>query len=168
MKIKDNHEPADPIYIIGNGVIGKALAVALSLNGKNVTILRGSVDGQNVSHERIRVELHETTLEAYIKISSLSNYNSLDGIVLLTNKSFGNPELALKLRDKANSCSIIFLQNGLHIENSFIDNGFSDLYRCVLLATSESTGKNMVRFLRLIRYRPLHVLFHISSENTLD
>lgn len=37
----------DHIYIIGNGVIGKALAVALILNGRKVTILRGSVDNQS-------------------------------------------------------------------------------------------------------------------------
>jgi 2-dehydropantoate 2-reductase len=38
------------IYIIGNVVIAKALAVALVLNGKDVTILRGNVsDGADYS-----------------------------------------------------------------------------------------------------------------------
>lgn len=166
MKIKNNEDnkPEDAIYIIGNGVIAKALAVALSLNGRNVTILRGSVDDQKVSQEFIQVEIQDKIFEADIKVSSLSNYKSLDGIVLLTNKSFGNPALANKLRDKAGGCPIVFLQNGLHVENSFIEAGFSDLYRCVLLATSEATGENKVRF-KLVAPSPIGLIN--GSENIL-
>ncbi|MEO6284319.1 MAG: ketopantoate reductase C-terminal domain-containing protein [Dyadobacter sp.] len=134
------------IFIIGNGVIAKALAVALALNGKNVTIIRGSVDEPGISREHIQVETGGETLQADVTISSLSNYEKLEGIILLTNKSFGNPQLALKLQLKAKSAPIVFLQNGLHIEKCFIDLGFDNLYRCVLFTTSESTGKNSVRF----------------------
>lgn len=35
MKSKDNLNPSGDIYIIGNGVIAKALAVTLSGKGKN-------------------------------------------------------------------------------------------------------------------------------------
>lgn len=135
-----------PVFIIGNGVIGKALAVALALNGKNVTILRGSVDEPGFYRESIRVETGHDVFEAEINIGSISNYEQLEGLILLTNKSFGNEQLAARLKARALSSPIVFLQNGLHIESSFLDAGFSDLYRCVLFTTSESGGKNQVRF----------------------
>lgn len=39
-----------------------------------------------------------------------------------------------------------FLQNGLDIENSFIESGFAELYRSVLLATSQSIMETAPRF----------------------
>lgn len=85
-------------------------------------------------------------MQAEVTISTLSNYTELNGIVLLTNKSFGNEELAEKLKTKAKNTPIVFLQNGLHIEESFIKLDFTELYRCVLLATSQSVSANKVRF----------------------
>lgn len=134
------------LYIIGNGVIAKALAVALAINGRKVTILRGSTDEQPAYVENIEVEMQDATLQTEIMISTLSNYTELDGILLLTNKSFGNEKLAEKLKLKAKQSPIVFLQNGLNIERSFVDLGFTALYRCVLLATSQSITKNKVRF----------------------
>ena len=152
MKPKQNH-----IYIIGNGVIGKALAVALILNGRKVTILRGSIDNQPANIENIQVEIENKIIEAEVVIGSLANYKNLDGIILLTNKSFGNSALADKLKDKTSKSPIVFLQNGLHIENSFIDKGFNELYRCVLLATSESLDSNKVRF-KLVAPSPIGLI----------
>jgi 2-dehydropantoate 2-reductase len=137
------------LYIIGNGVIAKALAVALSINGRKVTILRGSVDEQAVYSENIQVEIEDRILQADVTISTISNHEKLDGIILLTNKSFGNKELADKLKLKTQQSPIVFLQNGLHIENSFSELGFTELYRCVLLATSQSISENKVRFRRV-------------------
>ncbi|WP_316635923.1 2-dehydropantoate 2-reductase [uncultured Flavobacterium sp.] len=147
----------DHIYIIGNGVIGKALAVALTLNGRKATILRGSIDNQPEGIENIQVEIESKIIEADIRVSSLSNFERLDGIILLTNKSFGNSVLADKLKDKTGKSPIVFLQNGLHIENSFIDKGFDELYRCVLLATSESLENNKVRF-KLVAPSPIGIV----------
>ncbi|OMQ08947.1 ketopantoate reductase family protein [[Flexibacter] sp. ATCC 35103] len=151
-----NHNE-DHIYIIGNGVIGKALAVALTLNGRKTTILRGSIDNQPEGIENIQVEIENKIIGAEVVISSLSNCERLDGIILLTNKSFGNSVLADKLKDKTGKSPIVFLQNGLHIENSFIDKGFDELYRCVLLATSESLENNKVRF-KLVAPSPIGIV----------
>lgn len=145
------------LYIIGNGVIAKALAVALTINGRKVIILRGSIDDQSVHTENIEVETDGNILNAEITISSISNYESLNGIILLTNKSFGNAALAEKLKDKAKTSPIVFLQNGLHIENSFVEKGFTSLYRCVLLATSQLESKNRVRF-KLVAPSPVGVI----------
>ncbi|KFF09714.1 ketopantoate reductase family protein [Flavobacterium hydatis] len=159
MKATINHNPEYPqeIYIIGNGVIAKALAVALTINGRKVTILRGSIDNMPAYTKGIEVEIEDKILHADITISAISNYETLDGIILLTNKSFGNAELADKLKAKAKKAPIVFLQNGLHIENSFIDSGFTQLYRCVLLATSQSVTENRVRF-KLVAPSPIGVI----------
>ena len=153
------------IYIIGNGVIAKALAVALALKGKKTTILRGSVDDQPDYSETIEVETGNELLKAEITIGTLSNHADLDGIILLTNKSFGNEQLAQKLQHKAQHCPIVFLQNGLHIENSFIELGFTQLYRCVLFATSQSVSETKVRF-RIVAPSPIGVI--IGSADVLE
>lgn len=153
-----------PIYIIGNGVIAKALAVALKINGRNVTILRGSVEEKSEHSESIQVETGGEILEAEITVSSISNYEELDGLILLTNKSFGNPELAAKLKFKTKKSPIVFLQNGLHIENCFIEQDFSALYRCVLMATSQSVTDKKVQF-KLVAPSPVGVIK--GSDDTL-
>lgn len=145
------------LFIIGNGVIAKALAVALTINGRDVTIIRGSTDGEAIYTAHIEVEIGDQLLAADVPISTLSNHEKLDGIILLTNKSFGNQALAEKLKQKAQLSPIVFLQNGLHIEDSFGNLGFNELYRCVLLATSQSISNSKVRF-RLVASSPIGVI----------
>jgi 2-dehydropantoate 2-reductase len=161
-----NQSRYNHIYIIGNGVIGKALAVALTLNGKNVTIIRGSIAEAADLRESISVDTGDQILKADITISTLNQHKQLDGLILLTNKSFGNEQLANKLKDKALSTPVIFLQNGLNIENSFIEAGFTQLYRCVLFATSQSAieGAN-VRF-RQVAASPVGTI--LGSDEVLE
>lgn len=153
------------IYIIGNGVIAKALAVALTIKGRKVIIIRGSTEDQPAYNEKIEVEIGEKLINAEVAIDSLANYKNLDGLILLTNKSFGNSVLADKLKIKAHQSPIVFLQNGLHIENSFVDNGFTQLYRCVLMATSESLTTTKVRF-KLVAPSPVGIIK--GSEEVLQ
>lgn len=135
------------IFIIGNGAIGKALAVFLKLQGKNVVILRGSVDDGSSVIERINVVLaDQSTLEADMEISTLSRFPALDGIVVLTNKSFGNGDLALALKSKINSSPLVILQNGLGVEQVFTDHEFPGVYRCVLFVTSQVAADGRVNF----------------------
>ena len=135
------------VYIIGSGAIGKALAVFLKHTNKDVTILRGSVDDQSAYIEKIQVTLNDQpALEAEIEVSTLSNFNILDGIIVLTNKSYGNENLCRKLKDKTHHSPLIILQNGLEIEKVFIDNDFPEIYRCVLFVTSQTISDNKLSF----------------------
>ncbi|MBB6111127.1 ketopantoate reductase family protein [Mucilaginibacter lappiensis] len=135
------------IFIVGNGAIGKALAVFLKLQGKNVVILRGSVDDGSSVMEKITVVLaDQSTLEAEVEISTLSRFQILDGVVVLTNKSFGNDELALALKPKINTSPLVILQNGLGVEQVFTDHEFPGVYRCVLFVTSQVAADNRVSF----------------------
>jgi len=135
------------IFIVGNGAIGKALAVFLKLQGKNVVILRGSVDDGSSAIEKFTVVLaDQSTLEADIEISTMSRFKALDGIVVLTNKSFGNNDLALALKPKINTSPLVILQNGLGVEQAFTDHRFPGVYRCVLFVTSQVGADNRVSF----------------------
>ena len=86
------------IFIIGAGAIGKALAVALELSDKDVVLVRGSVDDGSRSVEKIEIVTNDgTKLEAEIEVGTFSRFSALDGIIVLTNKSFGNDNLARTL-----------------------------------------------------------------------
>jgi 2-dehydropantoate 2-reductase len=130
------------IYLVGNGVIAKSLAVSLLSNNRKVTILRGSVDQQPVTSEVIRLDAGNELLQAEVNISTISNYDKLGGLILLTTKTFGNKAIADKLRGKVGTSPVVLLQNGLHIESSFMD--FPALYRCALFATSQMDDEGKI------------------------
>ncbi len=135
------------IFIVGNGAIGKALAVFLKLQGKKVVLLRGSVDDGSSYTEKISVVLaDQSVLEAEVEISTLSRFITLDGIVVLTNKSFGNPDLAKALKPKISASPLVILQNGLGVEQVFTDQHFPAVYRCVLFVTSQVGADSQVSF----------------------
>lgn len=136
-----------PIYIIGAGAIGKALAVFLKDEGRTVILLRGSVDVASNSIEEITVELSDHSVKkAEIEISSLERFKVLDGIVVLTTKSFGNNQLAIKLQKKINNSSLVILQNGINVEAPFINAGIANIVRCVLFTSCQFISPNRLRF----------------------
>jgi 2-dehydropantoate 2-reductase len=135
------------IYIIGAGAVGKALAVFLTLEGKNVSIIRGSLDGIPSQIETISIQMdNDTILQADIEVSSLSCHPIFDGILVLTNKSYGNEKLAETLKNRAKNATIVLLQNGLGVELPFIEKEFTDIYRCVLFTTCQVVAENLVKF----------------------
>lgn len=135
----------EPVYIIGAGAVGKVLAVCLSHDGKKVVLLRGSVDNGESHGENIRVTLaSQETIEAEVTIDTLSNYGSLEGLVVLCNKSYGNAALADALKDKIGRSPLVLLQNGLAVEQPFMD--FPSVYRCVLFVTSQPVSDTKLNF----------------------
>src|SRR5882757_3160560 len=119
----------DNIYIIGSGAIGRSLAVFLSRENKQVVLLRGSVDDQSSKKEVISIALNDgTVIEEKIEVSTLRNFAMLDGIVVLTTKSFGNHNLAGLLKGKTRDSPLVILQNGLGVEQPFADKGFRSVY----------------------------------------
>jgi len=135
------------IYIIGAGAVGKALAVFLKQRDKQVIILRGSIDNTTEHDETTTVEMPDgCSISATIKVSALSNYTTLDGIVVLTNKSYGNGKLAQKLKDKIGSSPLVLLQNGLNVEEPFLAAQFKQLYRCVLFTSCQQPAPGKIKF----------------------
>ncbi|MDO1512379.1 2-dehydropantoate 2-reductase [Maribacter confluentis] len=132
------------IYIIGSGAIGKALAVFLKRENKQVKIIRGSIDNiPNITTD-ITVVGKDYTFKEKVVTTTFSNLSSINGIVLITTKTFGNTEIAKKLNALEGNFVIILLQNGLNIERPF--KNFNKVYRCVLLSTSQVTGENEISF----------------------
>ncbi|WP_353719066.1 2-dehydropantoate 2-reductase [Dyadobacter sp. 676] len=137
----------NPIYIIGSGAIGKALAVFLKLSGRNVTIVRGSVNDGSLKTENILVEMAGgAVFEAETVVRTMDSLSGTGGIFVLCNKSFGNEQLALLLKNKMGNPPVVLLQNGLGVEEPFVRHGFSEIYRCVLFVTSQVIGEGNVRF----------------------
>jgi 2-dehydropantoate 2-reductase len=135
------------IYIIGAGAIGKTLAVFLKLKGRNVLLVRGRIDLGVSTYEKIKIELpDQLTLEATIEVTSLSQLQLFDGIVVLTTKSFGNESLAKSLYPKIGHAPMVVMQNGLEVEQPFLQHGFPEVYRCVLFATSQLISESIIRY----------------------
>src|ERR1700744_3415415 len=135
-----------PVYIFGAGAIGKALAVFLQLEGRQVVLIRGSVDDGKRSLQSFSVTLEERTLQANIEVNTLSYLQELDGPIVIAVKSFGNEQLARQLKSKTGNSPVVLLQNGLEVEQPFIDHDFPELYRCVLFVTSQVNDDNTLRF----------------------
>jgi 2-dehydropantoate 2-reductase len=135
----------ETVYIIGAGAIGKVLAVCLSNDGKKVVLLRGSVDNGKSHQENIRVMLpSQEIIEAEVTIDTLSSYRIIEGLVVVCIKSYGNAALANALKDKIGYSPIVLLQNGLGVEQVFMD--FPAVYRCVLFVTSQPVSDTKVNF----------------------
>lgn len=136
----------EKVFIIGAGAIGQVLAVALVRSGRRVVLLRGSTDQQVTTEKNIRVATPDAVLEAPVTFDSLSSYATLDGLIVLANKSFGNAALAQSLKGRTGRSPVVLLQNGLEVEAPFLEAGFPAVYRCVLFATSQFTGEGSLRF----------------------
>ncbi|UZR95259.1 ketopantoate reductase family protein [Chondrinema litorale] len=136
-----------PIYILGAGAIGKALAVNLILAEKNVVLLRASQDDIPETTTLINCRYKGEELPPVkVKSISLSLVDALDGIILVATKAYGNEAMAQKLKGKTGSSPLVILQNGLGVEAAFIDADFPELYRCVLFATSESLSETEISY----------------------
>ena len=150
------------IYIVGSGAIGKALAVFLQHENKNVILIRGSVD--NKVDEEILITVTNQDNQKFqqkIKTTTLNNLTEINGIVLITAKAFANAELAQKLKTKKGEFSIILLQNGLNIEKPF--NDFDNVYRCVLFSTSQIINDNTVSF-KMVTDSPVGNMGETNSD----
>ncbi|HEX3385631.1 MAG TPA: 2-dehydropantoate 2-reductase N-terminal domain-containing protein, partial [Mucilaginibacter sp.] len=135
----------EPVYIIGAGAIGKVLAVCLSNYGKRAILLRGSVDNGETQAVNISVTLSsQQIIEAEITIDTLCNHRSLEGLIVLCNKSYGNAALAVALKDKIGTSPLVVLQNGLGVEQPFMD--FPAVYRGVLFVTSQPISTTDLTF----------------------
>lgn len=132
------------IYIVGSGAIGKALAVFLQQENKEVVLVRGRVDHIPDTEDTLTVVGKESTLQQKITTTTFHGLQAINGIVLIAAKAFANTEIAKKLKDKEGDFAIVLLQNGLHIEQPFQE--FNRVYRCVLFSTSQVTGHNEVTF----------------------
>lgn len=135
------------VFIVGFGAIGKALSVSLSTQGRAVTVIRGSVNDGSRTVENITVQQADgATLAQTLEVTTVNNLDAISGLIVVTSKSFGNLELANTLKSKSGNSPVVLLQNGLGVEQPFLKAGFSQVYRCVLFATSQVLENGIVKF----------------------
>ena len=147
------------IYVIGSGSIGMPLAAFLSAKGAPVTAVRTSIDGTASSTIEVKVELPGgQSLQADVETISLSEIKRIEnGIVALTAKATANHAIAEKLKHRFAALPLVLMQNGLGVEQPFVDAQFTDIYRGVLYATGQTIGKYHYRF-REVSESPLGVV----------
>ncbi|MBS1948441.1 MAG: ketopantoate reductase family protein [Bacteroidetes bacterium] len=135
------------IFIVGAGAIGKALAAFLKQKGKDIVLLRGHINDRSTYIEKIEVVLNNNEIvREDILVSTVKNYSALNGIIVLANKSYGNIELSERLKNKINESPLVILQNGLNVEQPFLEKRFPQIYRCVMFATCQVTGESRLKF----------------------
>ena len=82
---------------------------------------------------------------------------SLDGIVAVTAKSYANRSIALALKDKVITGPLVLMQNGVGVEEPFLEAKLSEVYRCVLYLTSQATSGNEFGF-HSIKSSPMGII----------
>ncbi len=138
---------SERIFIVGAGAVGKVLAVCLKLSGKDVILVRGSVDEPVSRKDELVIVLKDgSEWKAELEITSLSQWKTLEGLIVLTNKSFGNQKLSEVLKGKTGDSPLVLLQNGLGVERFFGSRDFPELFRCVLFMAGESASGNKVAY----------------------
>ncbi|MBC7848849.1 MAG: 2-dehydropantoate 2-reductase [Chitinophagaceae bacterium] len=162
----DNSKRFPAIYIIGAGAIGKALAVLLKRQNRKVILVRSSVSEELSYNEEIEVVQGDgTVIREEIKVRSLSLIDLYHGLIVLTNKSYGNERIAKILKERKTAAPIVILQNGLKVEEPFIVNNHLHIYRCVLFVTSQPNAKGQISF-KPVTSCPIGIIR--GDEETLD
>lgn len=125
------------IYIIGAGAVGLPLAACLVSNHRRVVVVRAR--NSPVCPETIPVIMRtrEEVLTVPVSTTSLSSLSELDGIVVVAVKSHANAAIASAFANKRINGPIVIMQNGIGVENPFIEGPFPHVCRCVLYMTSQ-------------------------------
>lgn len=137
----------ETIYILGAGAIGLSLAVYLNKHGRETIAVRTSND--NISPGTVEVTLNvgsDSEAAALVDMVSLSKLDQLRGIIVITAKSFANKSIASRLKERAIGVPIVIMQNGIGVEDPYLDLKCSGIYRCVLYSTSMRVKDNNYRF----------------------
>lgn len=86
------------IYILGTGAVGLALAVCLSRAGKEVILVRTRPTSEAQDYLDIRLTNGiETKIQSQVRQIDLDQLTSLDGLILVTSKSYANDQIAASL-----------------------------------------------------------------------
>jgi len=153
------------IYILGAGAIGSPLAAYLASAGRSVVAVRTSRN--DVARDTFSISVHNDVdnLKVSVETVSLSKLASLEGIIVITAKSYANKSIALELKRKTVRGSLVIMQNGVGVERPFLDAQFPEVHRCVLYVTSQETSTNDFAF-RSITSSPMGVVK--GSETDLE
>jgi 2-dehydropantoate 2-reductase len=154
---------ADTIYVLGAGAIGLPLAAFLAGAGRSVVAVRTS--RADVPRGTVTVTLRNGAerTSAPVETVSLERMGRLDGIVVVTAKAYANDAIARELASRAATGPVVLLQNGIGVEQPFLDAGVARLYRCVLYVTSQATAEHDYS-VRAVAASPVGVVAGTEAE----
>ena len=151
------------VYILGAGAIGLSLAVHLARAGKHVQLVRTS--NRDIAPQTVNVSLkglHSSEIiTAQLDVCSLNYVTKPEGTIVVTAKTFANKTIAAHftkhLTAQQNLQPVILMQNGIGIEEPFLENGFRDIYRTVLYSGGQKIGDYKVEF-KMVDSSPIGVI----------
>lgn len=155
----------ETIYILGSGAIGFPLAAYLTNAGRPVVAVR--TGRKDVAQGSVTVTVHNgaNRISTPVETVSLARLTRLDGTIVIAAKSYANRAIALELRDKAATGPIIIMQNGVGVEQPFLQAQFSPIYRCILYVTSQAIAEYEFTF-RPVTASPIGVV--AGNESSLE
>jgi len=146
------------IYVFGAGAIGLALATHLANANRSVVLVRTTAEDIDQGPVPIAVnDVKNGACSAQVDTVSLAKIHDIDGIVLIAAKGFANTDIADALVARGCRSPIVILQNGIGVEDPFIEAGFTDMFRCVLYSGGQKTDAYQTNF-RSIGSSPIGVV----------
>jgi len=144
------------VYILGGGAVGMALAVSLSLAGREVCLVRIRKQAAPTSEWQTvtLTDGHEGHHEVELRVMSLDALEVLDGLIVVTAKAHANAAIADALATKQVRGKIVIMQNGLGVEAAWASLKVEAIYRCVLYVTGQKASENEVLF-RFVASSPI-------------
>jgi 2-dehydropantoate 2-reductase len=117
------------------------LAAHLAKAGRSVLAVR--TRRQDLPRRTVGITVHNGSnrIEVAVPSIGLSNVPAFDGTIVVAAKSYANADIAAALKKKAATGPIVIAQNGLGVEQPFLDAGFTSIYRCVLYATGQARSE---------------------------
>lgn len=153
----------ETIYILGSGAVGFPLAAYLTNAGRCVVAVRTSRNDVPKSKIEVTVQDASNRVTAPIETISLSNLARLDGTVVIATKSYTNQTIADLLKARKATGPLVIMQNGVGVEQPFLDAGFAAVCRCVLYVTSQPTSEFQFSF-RPITASPIGIIEGPEAE----
>jgi len=103
------------------------LATYLTNTGRTVVAVRTSRKDVPRNTVTVTVRNGANRLSAPIEAISLSKLANLNGTIVLATKAYANKAIALELKDRAVTGSVVIMQNGVGVEKPFLDAHFSPI-----------------------------------------
>jgi 2-dehydropantoate 2-reductase len=139
-------ERKQTIFIVGSGAVGFPLAVYLANAGRTVVAVRASRNDVPKSTITVTVQDGANRVSAPIETISLSNLREVNGTLIVAAKSYANQAIAAALKERNATGPLVIMQNGVGVEQPFLEAGFSTVCRCVLYVTSQPSSEDTFSF----------------------